>query len=274
MNHLIPTTIAECRELARVMCLAGLVSEQERADAVTRTAQIGGTIVEAIEANLFAKIYAGAVRGMDAAMSIRLFGIYGGSIRATREGPLAIVRASGKLEDIDERFVLLPDLLALESISVEDQQAARRVAPETQHAARLRWCGDTIDPGKLRALDIAATDRAAMLDQDGRDTGHGYRAAVCLVKRDGVWHCQIVDLDHARERGLLASEWWVKYQNDALRYAARQPLLHRVFGDVLAGLDAEDPVEAAPQPAAIPAEVAVDDDEDGEPDLRSGVTAA
>lgn len=274
MNPLIPTTISECREMAHTLVSAGMTDEREMAAAVERAGQLGCTVPAALEANLFAKIYAGAVRGIDAVMSIRLFGIFNGSIRAVREGPLALVIASGKLNprDIDERIVLMSDLLVLDGISVADPAAKPRAPESERAAARLRWCGEVPDLDKLRALDRAATDRAALLEQNGRDDGRGYRAAICLVRRDASWHCNIVDIDHASERGLLTSEWWTKYQDDALRYAARQPLLHRVFGDVLAGLVADDDAPETPA-AAQPGEV--DDDEEGdEPDLRRGVAPA
>lgn len=266
---LVPTTIAECQQLAHALLAAGMTDDREIAAAEDRVRRLGAkSIAEALEANLFAKIYAGAVRGIDAVMSIRLFSIFNGSIRAVREGPLALVQASGMLEEIDERIILFDDLQDLVHASLREAGPARpRSSPDRIAAARLRWCGDTPDWGKLQALDRAATDLAALVEQNGREDGKGYRAAVCVVRRAGTWTAEIYDLDRALQQGRLESEWWQKYQDKALTYAARQPLLHRVFGDVLAGIAVEDDDGPATIPAPAAAEPLADAGTDVDDDV-------
>jgi hypothetical protein len=277
-SALVPATIADCQALAHVLVAAGMVDDREYEQAADRVRRLGGgTIASTLEANLFAKIYAGASRGLDAVTSVRLFAIFNGTIRAVREGPLALVQASGELEEIDERIIVFADLQALAFISVESPAAPRRVPESAIQAARLRWCGENPDWGKLRALDAVATDRASLIEQTDRPDGTGYKAAVCCVRRAGIWYAELYDIDHARQQDRLHSEWWQRYTDKALTYAARQPLLHRAFGDILAGLAVEDD---APPPGSIPAAAPTETAEDGPQDpenpgdLHRGVSSA
>lgn len=264
-SSLIPTTIAECRELARELTLAGLFSQEEYDDAVLRIGKTGGLVHQALEANLFARIYAGAARGIDAAMAVRLFGIFGGTIRAVREGTLALIQ--GILEDRDERIILWADLLELEQVATYDPSNAER------EAIRAKWANEADGEGKLVALERVVKARQMQLELLELDHGKGYMAGVCLVRRDGRWFASLYDLHHAAQQDLVSSEWWTKYPAQALKYAARQPLLHEVFADVLAGLGV---VEDAPKTAAItaPVEAAADDEDSDEEALRAGVTPA
>lgn len=264
-SSLIPTTIAECRELARELTLAGLFSQEEYDDAVLRIGKTGGLVHQALEANLFARIYAGAARGIDAAMSVRLFGIFGGTIRAVREGTLALIQ--GILQDRDERIILWADLLELDGCATYEEGNAER------EVVRAKWATEADGEEKLVALDRAAHARLMQLELLGLDHGKGYMAGVCLVRREGRWFASIYDMHHAEQQGLVVSEWWTKYPAQALKYAARQPLLHEVFADVLAGLGT---VEDAPKTPSIPAaaEPAVEDADDDDEVLRAGVSPA
>lgn len=257
MRDLVPHTQAECMEAARRLVLAGLVTEQEREAAAVRAREYGCEIREALESAFFARILTGANRGIDPTTSLRLFVIYGGVLSIVREGPLALARQSGQLEALIER-VLTFDVLG----QLEDVRTAVAWATERGEA----------DPDALgRLLAERVADRVRQLATGGREGGDGYEAAVCCVRRGGVWHVEIRDIDHAREAGLLGSEWWATRRIEALTYSARQPLLRAVFGDILAGLATEDETQPLRLVPSAPNDDPPPDDEEG---LRDGVKAA
>jgi len=255
VRDLVPHTQQECEEAARRLVLAGLVSEQERDDAARRAKEYGCEIRDALEAAFFARILAGANRGIDPVTSLRLFVIYGGVLSIVREGPIALVRQSGELEAMIERVINFDHLRQLEDSSMAIKWAADRGE------------ADPDDLGRLLAEKVY--DRIRQLDQGGREQGDGYEAAVCCVRRAGAWHVEIRDIDHAREAGLLGSDWWLRRRIEALTYSARQPLLRAVFGDILAGLATEDEIQ--PLRLVQPNDDPPPDDEEG---LRDGVKAA
>lgn len=275
MTTLIPKTIPEILELARLLAASGLVSEEEIAEAGARAGRLGCTLPEAIQANVFARILAGAARGVDPATSMRLFGVFRGTIRAVREGTLALVQQSGLLAEIDERVVTFAGLQGLERIATgrgEDEYDEAALA-----AAREAWRAEANTEGKLRQLQRRGVERLRQLDLRGRTDGTGYLAAICAVRRGDTWHVMIRDIDHAQQHGLLDGSadggWWQDRLEEALKYSARQPLLHEAFADVLAGLDVDDGARAEPAPAPSDAPDDAADDDEGE-GLRSGVTAA
>lgn len=258
VRDLVPHTQGECLDAARRLVLAGLVSEQERDEATNRARAYGCEVREALEAAFFARILAGATRGIDPATSLRLFVIYGGALSIVREGPLALARQSGQLAAMIERVLVLDALQRLEDIDTAVEWARDRGEAEPEQLGRR--------------LSEKVADRLRQLEIGGRADGDGYEAAVCCVRRGSAWHVEIRDIDHAREAGLLGSEWWATRRIEALTYSARQPLLRQVFGDILAGLATEDEMHRTQPPAAaIPPETPPEDDEDG---LREGVRAA
>lgn len=258
VRDLVPHTQAECLDAARRLVLAGLVSEQEREEATNRARAYGCEVREALEAAFFARILAGATRGIDPATSLRLFVIYGGALSIVREGPLALARQSGQLHAMIERVLVLDTLQQLEDVETAIEWARER--------------GEAGPEQLGRRLAEKVADRLRQLLIGGRADGDGYEAAVCCVCRAGEWHVEIRDIDHAREAGLLGSEWWATRRIEALTYSARQPLLRQVFGDILAGLATEDELQRTqPPPAPGRDEPPADDDEEG---LREGIRAA
>lgn len=268
--NFIPQSLAEVRELAKMFAASGIIGDDDKADAAKRAASYGCTIAEALQADLMIKIMAGAARDIDPATSLMYFAVYGGAVRAVREGPLALVQRSGLLEEIDERVITEVSIKALEFVSTGRED----VDEEELAAVRANWTTEHNPEGKFHALQVRAIERLRQLEQSRKDYV-GYKAAVCAVCRGGRWSVKISDIDHAEARGLLStdSDYWQRFPETALMYAARQPLLRETFADVIGGLAVDDTPRGGTStipgaPASGP-----QDGEDGE-DLRAGVTAA
>ena len=268
--NFIPQSLADVRELAKMFAASGIVSDDDKADAAKRAAAYGCTIAEALQADLMIKIMAGAARDIDPATSLMYFAVYGGAVRAVREGPLALVQRSGKLEEIDERVITEVSIKALEYIDTGRED----VDADELESLRANWAAESNNEGKYRALQVRAVERLRQLEQT-RKSWVGYVAAVCAVRRAGRWHVKISDIDHAEARGLLStdSDYWQRFRETALMYAARQPLLRETFADVIGGLADDDAPRGGTStiPAAPPS--GSQDSDDAE-DLRAGVTAA
>lgn len=283
-DNLIPKSIADVKELARTFARSGAVSDLDLEAARKRAAIIGCEPAECLEADMFLKIMAGASRGIDPATACGYFAVYNGAVRAVREAPLAILLRSGVLEDIDERIVTFTQLQELEYIAsgpprLADQSEEEHDLEMAEHqVVAARWLGRDGGKAKLAALQVRVYERMRMLEQEGRTDGKGYEAAICAVLRAGVWSVRIFDLDQARARGMLEADndWWRRYPREAMTYAARQPLLRVVFGDVLGGLVLEE-ADAQVGTSTIPAGsagAAPHEGADSDGDLREGVARA
>lgn len=279
MTDLIPKSIAEVTALARVLAASGAVSALDVENAERRAKAVGCTLAQALEADMFVKIMAGATRGIDPATSLGYFGVYGGAVRVVREGPLALVIRAGSLEEIDERLIDFSQLQDLEFVASGPPREEGESDAEFAHAlaendqTRRQWAARDDSPQKLKALQDKAHERIRMLGASRTD-GTGYEAAICAVRRAGVWSVGLFDLDHAEARDLLRpeNEWWTRFRPEALKYAARQPLLREVFADVLGGLAVDDAAGARPGTPAIASPAAPTSDDEG--DLREGVSGA
>lgn len=266
----IPNSLAEVRELAKMFASSGIVGDDDKADAAKRASALGCTIAEALQADLMIKIMAGAARDLDPATSLMYFAVYGGAVRCVREGPLALVQKSGLLAERDERVITAPTLQALEHIATGRDD----IDPEEIAGARSLWAGEENSEGKFLALQVRAVERLRQLERT-RDGWAGYQAAVCAVRRGTRWYVKISDIDHAEARGLLSadSDYWQRFQEVALMYAARQPLLREVFADVIGGLAVDDSPRTGTSTIPETPASGPPSDDDAE-DLRAGVTAA
>lgn len=275
MTHpdLAPRSVSDVLTLARLYAQSSLVTSDDRERAAARLKALGCSLFEALVADMFVRIMAGASRGIDPSTAIGYFSIQDGNVRPVREAPLALVRRSGLLEEMDERVIGMAELAKLENI-VRGYHEPEDNADNAELQAR--WMGLDNNRQKLLALEVRAAERLAQLLVNGREDGAGYSAAVCCVRRAGVWHVKIQDIDHAQARGLLdagsgSADWWQRWPEEALKYSARQPLLREVFGDVTGGLGPEEVTPAAgPAPASATAEPGTDPDGD----LRAGVEEA
>lgn len=266
----IPQSIAEALELAKIYAASSIVSDQEREDAATRSSALAVSLADAIVSDMFVRILAGAARGLDPSTSLAYFSIIKGTLRATREAPLALCRAH--LEEMDERSFTLSRLQDLEFISSGFRDDDAREAAERE-VLRHNWRAQ--DPanteGKLYAIQVAAAEHLRRLEREGRTEPAGFRASLCAVKRRGEnrWHVRIFDLGEAEARGWMNpdNEWWTKFTDDAMRYQARQPLLRLAFADVIGNLPTEDDARGlatiTPRTEPPPAE----------PGVQSGVLA-
>lgn len=258
----IPTDIDRALALARIYAASSIVTPAERAEAAARAGALDVPLAEALVGDMFVRILAGAARGIDPSTSLAYFSIINGTLRATREAPLALCR--GMIEEIDERLVPFAALQELEHIVSGYSDADPGDAVELDRV-RFNWraADDVGTPGKHYALQVRAAERRKLLEGAGFDPETpGYKAAVCAVRRKGerTWHVRIFDVEEAHARGFIVpeNEWWTRFTDDALRYQARQPLLRAVFPDILGNLPVEDEARVAPPPAASspPAEAA------------------
>lgn len=284
MTDLVPKSIAEIERLAAIYASSSLVTPDEREAAAKRAHAMGVQVADAIRGDLFVRLLAGASRGLDPSTSLSYFSIYGGAVRATREAPLALVR--GQVAEMDERLLTLHELQMMERISVgypsdhpdlQDHEVLER--------RRYNWRAHGADDGvsaeastlaKFHALQVRVVERLRLLEAAGRDDDAAFKAAVCAVRRrgEGAWHVRIFDLDMAAERGLCdnpENEWWQKWQDDALKYQARQPLLRTVFPDLLGNVPIDDDVRVAPA-SPVSSTSPGTAEAAGPPDVQEGVT--
>lgn len=272
-SSFIPTDIDKALALAKIYAASSIVTAADRAEAAVRAAALDVPLAEALVGDMFVRILAGAARGIDPSTSLAYFSIINGTLRATREAPLALCR--GMIEEMDERLVPFATLQDLEHITSGYRDPEGDDLADLERV-RFNWRAqdDISTPGKHYALQVRAAERRQLLEGAGFDPETaGYRAAVCAVRRKGerTWHVRIFDVEEANARGFMVPEndWWMRFTDDALKYQARQPLLRTVFPDILGNLPIEDEARVASPALASSAPA----DPAGAPSVQDGVEA-